>query len=89
MLSQIEKHEIMNRTRGMIDEELSITLKCIPTVYIMEELARREGRIVDTLANMCQLWDDVVMEKPIDQMSLEEKEEFVKRLRRVLYYGNE
>lgn len=89
MLSQIEKHEVMNRIKGMRDDELAIALKCIPTVYIMEELARREGRIVDTLANMCQLWDDVTVQKPVDQMSLPEMEDLVKRLRRCLYYGSE
>ena len=88
-LSQIEKHELMNRTKGLRDDELQVVLKYIPTVSLLSEIARRQAFINDTLVNICTLWDDVTMEKPIDQMDLIEQEDLIKRLRRCMYYGNE
>lgn len=88
-LSQMEKYELMNRTKGLRDDELQVVLKYIPTVSLLSEIARRQAFINDTLVNICALWDDVTMEKPIDQMDLIEQEDLIKRLRRCMYYGNE
>lgn len=87
MLSQIEKTEIMNRTRGLNDEELQCVLRYIPTKEILQEVARREGIITDTINNMCQIWSDLTIEKPFEEMGVMEKEKTLKQLRRVLYYG--
>lgn len=87
MLSQIEKTEIMNRTRGLNDEELQCVLRYIPTKEILQEIARREGVITDTINNMCQIWDGLTIEKPFEDMGVMEKEKTLKQLRRVLYYG--
>lgn len=87
MLSQIEKHEIMNRTRGMSDDELNHAIKFIPTPVLMSEIARRDGVIRDTLAGMLQLWDDMTIDKPFEDMTVIERENLLKEIRRYLYYG--
>ena len=87
MLSQIEKTEIMNRTRALDDEELKHTLKFIPTSELLIEVARREGIITDTINNMCGTWSELTLNKPFEDMGIMEKEKTLKQLRRVLYYG--
>lgn len=88
MLSQIEKTEIMNRTRSLDDEELKHTLKFIPTKELLQEVARREGVITDTINNMCNVWSELTIKKPFEDMGVMEKEKTLKQLRRVLYYGD-
>lgn len=78
-------NEIANRTRGMHELELRYTLKCVPTTFLLEEIARREGVIIDKLSAVCTMWEDLTVDKPIDQMDILEKEEFLKQLRRCLY----
>ena len=87
MLSQMEKSELMNRTKSLRDDELEWILKYIPTHSLLDELSRRESVIIDTLANVCNTWDLAVTDKPFDQMNLLEKEDLLKRIRRVAYYG--
>lgn len=88
-LSGLERAEIMHRVRGMNDEELRHTLKYIPTQELLAEVGRREGIIIDKINDVCTLWDEMTVDKPIDEMDILEKEELIKRLRRCLYYGNE
>ena len=88
MLSQIEKTEIMNRTRSLDDEELKHTLKFIPTKELLQEIARREGVITDTINNMCNVWSELTITKPFEDMGVMEKEKTLQQLRRVLYYGD-
>lgn len=83
-LSVLEKHELMNRTKGMSDEELQHVLKFIPTTMLLAELARREGIIIDELVNVCRLFEAYTSEKSIDEMDIIEKEDFVKRLRKAM-----
>lgn len=83
-LSGIERSEIMNRTKAMRDEELHYMLKFVPTPELLKEIARREGLIIDKLHLVCQVWDDLGVDKPIDQMDILEKEELLKSLRRVI-----
>lgn len=87
MLSQIAKTEIMNRTRSLDDEELKHTLKFIPTKELLQEIARREGVITDTINNMCGTWSELTLNKPFEDMGVMEKEKTLQQLRRVLYYG--
>ena len=84
MLSIIERTEILNRTRAMTDEELQYTLKAIPTPEILAEIARREGVILDKLDAICQVWDELDVNIPLDQMDILEKEELIKRIRRAI-----
>lgn len=84
MLSIIERTEILNRTRAMSDEELQYTLKAIPTPEILSEIARREGVILDKLDAVCQVWDELDVNIPLDQMDILEKEELIKRIRRAI-----
>lgn len=84
MLSIIERTEILNRTRAMTDEELQYTLKAIPTPEILAEIARREGVILDKLDAVCQVWDELDVNIPLDQMDILEKEELIKRIRRAI-----
>lgn len=84
MLSIIERTEILNRTRAMTDEELQYTLKAIPTPEILAEIARREGVILDKLDAVCQVWDELDINIPLDQMDILEKEELIKRIRRAV-----
>ena len=86
-LSMIEKTEIMHRTKAMRDDELTHMLKFIPTSAIMDELTRRSNKITDTLTAMCCVWDDLTVNKNILDMTIEEKEELLKSLRRALFYG--
>lgn len=88
-LSGMEMNEIANRTRGMQEMELKYMLKCVPTTCILEEIARREGEIVDKLNSLCNLWDELTIDKPMAEMDILEKEDLFKQLRRCLYYGNE
>ena len=83
-LSGMERAEIMNRTRAMSDDELAYTLKFIPTSELLGEVSRREGVIIDRLADVCQLWDDLTLEKDINDMDILEKEELMRRLRRCI-----
>lgn len=83
-LSGIERSEIMNRTKAMRDDELHYMLKFVPTPELLKEIARREGLIVDKLYLVCQVWDDLGVDKPIDQMNILEKEELLRSLRRVV-----
>lgn len=83
-LSGIERSEIMNRTKAMRDEELHYMLKFVPTPELLKEIARREGLIIDKLNLVCQVWDDLGVNKPIDQMDILEKEELLRSLRRVI-----
>lgn len=87
MLSQIEKTEIMNRTKGLSDDELQCILRYIPTTELLKEVSRREGVITDTINNMCITWSDLTLSKPFEDMGVMEKEKTLKQLRRVLYYG--
>ena len=87
MLSQIEKAEIMNRTRGLSDDELQFMLRYIPTKELLQEVSRREGVITDTINNMCITWSDLTLNKPFEDMGIMEKEKTLEQLRRVLYYG--
>lgn len=87
-LSGLEMSEIANRARGMQEVELRYFLKCIPTTTVLEEIARREGVIIDKLNAVCSLWDELAIDKPLDEMDILEKEEVIRRLRRCLY-GNE
>lgn len=87
MLSQIEKTEIMNRTRGLSDDELQCILRYIPTKELLQEVSRREGIITDTINNMCGIWSELTLNKPFEDMGIMEKEKTLKQLRRVLYYG--
>lgn len=84
MLSILERTEILNRTRAMTDEELQYTLKAIPTPEILAEIARREGVIIDKLDAVCQVWDELDVNIPLDQMDILEKEELIKRIRRAI-----
>ena len=84
MLSIIERTEILNRTRAMTDEELQYTLKAIPTPEILAEIARREGVILDKLDAVCQVWDELDINIPLDQMDILEKEKLIKRIRRAI-----
>lgn len=84
MLSILERTEILNRTRAMTDEELQYTLKAIPTPEILAEIARREGVILDKLDAVCQVWDELDINVPLDQMDILEKEELIKRIRRAI-----
>lgn len=84
MLSILERTEILNRTRAMTDEELQYTLKAIPTPEILAEIARREGVILDKLDAVCQVWDELDVNIPLDQMGILEKEELIKRIRRAI-----
>lgn len=84
MLSILERTEILNRTRAMTDEELQYTLKAIPTPEILAEIARREGVILDKLDAVCQVWDELDVNIPLDQMDILEKEELIKRIRRAI-----
>ena len=84
MLSIIERTEILNRTRAMNDEELQYTLKAIPTPEILAEIARREGVILDKLDAVCQVWDELDVNMPLDQMDILKKEELIKRIRRAI-----
>lgn len=84
MLSILERTEILNRTRAMTDEELQYTLKAIPTPEILAEIARREGVILDKLDAVCQVWDELDINIPLDQMDILEKEELIKRIRRAI-----
>ena len=84
MLSIIERTEILNRTRAMTDEELQYTLKAIPTPEILAEIARREGVILDKLDAVCQVWDELDVNIPLDQMDILQKEELIKRIRRAI-----
>lgn len=84
MLSIIERTEILNRTRAMSDEELQYTLKAIPTPEILSEIARREGVILDKLDAVCQVWDELDVNIPLNQMNILEKEELIKRIRRAI-----
>ena len=88
-LSGMEKSEIANRTRAMQEVELKYMLKVVPTTYLMEEIARREAVICDKLTNVCNMWDELTVNKPIDQMDIFEKEDLIQQLRRCLYYGSE
>jgi len=88
-LSGMEMNEIANRTRAMQEIELKYMLKCVPTTYLLEEIARREGVIVDKLNGLCTLWDELTIDKPLAEMDILEKEDLFKQLRRCLYYGNE
>lgn len=83
-LSGIERSEIMNRTKAMRDDDLHYMLKFIPTPELLKEIARREGLIIDKLYSVCQVWDDLGVDKPIDQMNILEKEELLRSLRRVI-----
>lgn len=84
MLSILERTEILNRTRAMTDEELQYTLKAIPTPEILAEIARREGVIIDKLDAVCQVWDELDVNIPLDQMDILQKEELIKRIRRAI-----
>ena len=84
MLSILERTEILNRTRAMTDEELQYTLKAIPTPEILAEIARREGVILDKLDAVCQVWDELDINVPLDQMDILEKEELIRRIRRAI-----
>lgn len=84
MLSILERTEILNRTRAMTDEELQYTLKAIPTPEILAEIARREGVIIDKLDAVCQVWDELDINIPLDQMDILQKEELIKRIRRAI-----
>lgn len=84
MLSILERTEILNRTRAMTDEELQYTLKAIPTPEILAEISRREGVILDKLDAVCQVWDELDINVPLDQMDILEKEELIKRIRRAI-----
>lgn len=85
-LSGIARSEIMNRTRGMSDEELAYTLKFIPTTELLRELGRREGLIIDKLNSLCQTFDDMTIQcnKTVDEMTLPEKEDLLRHLRRCI-----
>lgn len=85
MLSMIERTEIINRTRGMNDDELEYTLKAIPTSILLAEIGRRDGVILDKLSAVCAVWDDITIDVPFDQMDILQKEELLKRMRRALY----
>lgn len=84
-LSGLEMSEIASRARGMQEVELRYFLKCIPTTIILEEIARREGVIIDKLNAVCALWDELAIDKPLDQMDILEKEDVIRQLRRCLY----
>lgn len=88
-LSQMEKTEIMHRVMGLRDDELKHMLKFIPTAVLLGEISRREGVIVDKLSCVCQVWDDLTINKPFDDMDIMERENLVKQLRRAVYYGEE
>ena len=88
-LSGMEKTEIANKTRAMQEMELTYMLKCVPTMYLMQEIARREAVIHDKLAAVCTLWDDLTIDKSIEDMDIFEKEDLIKQLRRCLYYASE
>lgn len=85
-LSGIARSEIMNRTRGMSDEELAYMLKFIPTTELLRELGRREGLIIDKLNSLCQTFDDMTTQcnKTVDEMTLPEKEDLLRHLRRCI-----
>ena len=68
----------------MTDEELQYTLKAIPTPEILEEIARSEGVIIDKLDAVCQVWDELDVNIPLDQMDILQKEELIKRIRRAI-----
>lgn len=85
MLSMIERTEIINRTRGMNDDELEYTLKAIPTSILLAEIGRRDGVILDKLSAVCAVWNDITIDVPFDQMDILQKEELLKRMRRALY----
>lgn len=87
MLSQLEKSEIMHRTKSMRDEELYHAIKFIPTNVLLYEISRRDSRITETLSSMCDVWDDLTLDKSMIDMNIEEKENLIKNIRRVLYYG--
>ena len=76
-LSGLEMSEIASRARGMQEVELRYFLKCIPTTIILEEIARREGVIIDKLNAVCALWDELAIDKPLDQMDILEKEDVI------------
>lgn len=86
-LSQMEKTEIMHRVKGLRDDELTHVMKFIPTPVLLGEVSRREGVIIDKLSSVCEVWDDITINKPFDEMDILEKEEVLKKLRRSLYYG--
>lgn len=69
----------------MRDDELQYTLKFIPTLSLKQELARRDSIVMDKLYAIAQAWDDITIDKPIEQMDIEEKEYFLKTLRRCIY----
>ena len=73
-----------DRIRAMTDEELQYTLKAIPTPEILAEIARREGVILDKLDAVCQVWDELDVNIPLDQMDILQKEELIKRIRRAI-----
>lgn len=87
MLSQMEKAELMNRTKALRDDELEHILKYIPTRSLLDEIGRRESVIVDTLTNVCQIWDINTKDKSFYDMDILEKEDLLKQVRRVAYYG--
>ena len=63
-LSQMEKTEIMHRVMGLRDDELKHMLKFIPTAVLLAEISRREGVIIDKLSCVCQVWDNLTINKP-------------------------
>lgn len=83
-LSGLERNEIMNRTKAMSDEELQYTLKYIPTSMLLAEVSRREGIVIDRLADVCNIFNECTLDKSIDEMDILEKQELVKRLRRAM-----
>jgi hypothetical protein len=40
--------------------------------------------IIDKLDAVCQVWDELDMNIPLDQMDILEKEELIKRIRRAI-----